>query len=229
MSLTLFADSIANYVPLAKGERQLIEGLPHITRSVARRREAIRRGSTPEYLYVVLEGWAGRYGLRSDGSRRLTGFLLPGDFCGIHAVCHKPMDHAILAFTKCNFALVEQKYIDALVAEAPIIGQALWNAKLRDEIRLRTWLLNSDDSLRVYAHLICELHERQRLPAEGSSAFALPLTQEDIGDALGITAVHTNRIMRKLREAGLIAHKRGILTITDISNLREVAHFNPSP
>lgn len=227
MSLNLFANSIARFVDLPENERRAIESLPYTTRKVKRRREAIRCGDTPSYLYVVLDGWVGRYGLRSDGSRRITGLLLPGDFCGIHAVCHVPMDQSIVAFTDCRLALIEVEHIEALLAGSPAVAKALWHAKLVDEAISRKWLLNSQNSLQSLAHLLCELHERQRLSIDGASSFALPLIQEDVGDALGITAVHTNRTLRQLREMGLVRHEHGFMHIIDIAELRQVANFEP--
>lgn len=153
--------------------------------------------------------------------------MLPGDFCDIHAVCHAPMDHGITALTDCELGQIELHYFEA-VASTPAIVRALWQAKRADEAILRAWLLNSTDSMRTLAHLFCEIDARLHPGHEGNErSFSLPLTQEQIGDAIGITAVHTNRIVRQLREAGLANIAAGILHIPDVATLRRKASFDP--
>ena len=228
-SLQRFLTKLHSLVPLTETDVAAVEQLAFQVTRIARQRDAIAKGDRPQYLYVVIEGWAARYSLRPDGTRRITGFLLPGDFCGIHAVCHAPIDHAILALTDCTLAKIDVADIEDLVGRAPAIGRALWYAKLIDEAILRTWLLNSSDAFRTLAHLLCEFDARLH-PGQGSGArhLELPITQEHLGDALGVTSVHVNRIMRRLREAGLVELDARGVTIADIAALRRAAAFDPS-
>jgi CRP-like cAMP-binding protein len=229
MSLNLFVAQLSALADLGPEEIDALHALPFTTRRVPQYREVITKGDQLSYLYVVIDGWAGRYNLRPDGSRRITGFLLPGDFCGIHAVCHAPMDHGITALTACTLARIELADFEPVASTFPAIGRALWRAKLADESILRTWLLNSTDSMRTLAHLFCEVDTRLH-PRDASNerTFELPLTQEQIGDAIGITSVHTNRTLRLMRETGLAAMGAGILHIPDVGALRTMAAFDPS-
>lgn len=228
MSLQPLVDKLTALSNLHDAEKDALLALPFTKRYTPANRDVIAKGAHPSYLYVVLEGWAGRYNLRPDGSRRITGFMLPGDFCGIHAVCHAPMDHGITALTECELGQIELHHFEAIASTSPAVVGALWKSKLADEAILRTWLLNSTDSLRTLAHLFCEIDARLHPTDEANErTFALPLTQEQIGDAIGITSVHTNRTMRQLREAGLANMAAGTLHIPDVAALRREASFDP--
>lgn len=229
MSLKAFVARLTELVELSVDEVNALMNLPFQKQHIRQYREVIHKGERPSYMYVALEGWAGRYNLRPDGTRRITGFLLPGDFCGIHAVCHAPMDHGITALTDCTIARIELPAFEAVASESRLIDRALWKAKLADEAILRTWLLNSTDSTRTLAHLFCEVEARLH-PADDATerVFEFPLTQEQIGDAVGITSVHTNRTLRVLREAGLATLSGGVLRLPDLGALRREASFDPT-
>lgn len=229
MSLKLFIDKLKGIAPLIESDVQALEHLPFVRQKIRKYRDVIVKGEAPSYLYVMLDGWAGRYTLRSNGSRRITGYLLPGDFCGIHAACHAPIDHSITALTDCTLAKIDLAQFRELTNGSPAINTALWQAKLIDEATLRTWLVNSTDALRTVAHLLCELEARLHPhAADNQRKMGLPITQEQLGDALGITPVHVNRIMRQLRERGLATVHQGVLHIPDIAALRKQASFDPS-
>ena len=119
--------------------------------------------------------------------------------------------------------------MDELLAR-PLIARALWMAGLIDESALRAWTvsLGKRDASERVAHLICELFVR--LGTVGSTrvdGFDLPLTQEQLGDVLGLTTVHVNRVLRHLREAGLVSFKNCTVMIADFSKLRKAAGFDP--
>jgi CRP-like cAMP-binding protein len=227
MSLEPFVTKLSGLADLSLSETDALLAVPFTTRKVPKYSDAIEKGDRPTYLYVVLEGWAARYSVRPDGTRRISGLMIPGDFCGIHALCNAPMDHAITALTKCTLARIELSDFDAITAMSRAIDKALWLAKLQDEAILRTWLLRSTDATRTLAHLICEVDTRLH-PHDTSNerTFELPLTQEQIGDVVGITPVHTNRTIRALRQAQLASFERRTLTIPDVAALRREASFN---
>lgn len=226
-AMALLAERLGRFESLSEEAVRAVGQLAHSVTRVSRHRDAISKGETPSYLYLMLDGWAGRYSLRADGSRRITGFLLRGDFCGIHAVCHAPMDHSIVALTDCTLAKIDLAEMEAVIARHPALGRALWQAKLVDEAILRMWLLNSADAFCTLAHLFCELDARLHPHApDDQRSFDLPITQEHIGDALGMTGVHINRTMRQLREAGLVSVFQGKVSVPSISALRRAAYFD---
>jgi CRP-like cAMP-binding protein len=138
------------------------------------------------------------------------------------------MDHAVTALTTCKIGKIELNDLENAFTSIPNLGRALWRSKLIEEAILRTWLLNSKDAVKSLAHLLCELHTRAlQLGLTQGAACEIPLTQEDLGDALGLTAVHVNRMLRELREQGLVEFSNMQLTIPDVPALHAASSFNP--
>lgn len=209
-----------------EGERA-IRALNSQVWSVDRSRDILRRLRVPDFLYVIVSGWAARYGLRSDGSRRITGFMLPGDFCGIHAVADGAMDHAIVALSDCEVLAIPIAEVKALSSNIPEFATALWRAKLVDEAMLRQWLLSSGDALQSVARMLCELNARARAAQlDFDGICSLPITQDQLGDAIGITGVHTNRTLKILRTEGLVDYKNGRLRVLRSDKLSEIGQWN---
>ncbi|MGR6329590.1 Crp/Fnr family transcriptional regulator [Sphingomonas sp. XXL09] len=229
MPAKLFLNRLCQLADLEELDIDLVQSIPWSSVSVKRGRDILQVGDRPGYVYVIESGWAARYSVRRNGSRRITGFMLPGDFCGIHAVTGEAMEHAIVALTDCEVARVQANVIEQAVAVSPAIGKALWRAKLTDEAILRMWLLNSQDAETALAHLICELHTRaDAIGAVRDGRFLVPVIQEQLGDALGLTAVHVNRMMKKLRLAGLVEFEGHEVIIPDIAALESACGFSPS-
>ena len=216
---------------LSEEDRRAVEELCGRVRSFKARHHIIREGDSPKYVHVMMEGWAARYKMLDDGSRQITAFLLPGDFCDMHVAILGEMDHGILAITDAQVALVPSETMEELPRQRPELGRALWWATLVDEAVLRDWIVNIGrrHADKRIAHLFCELHARLKLVGlvEGDQ-FDLPLTQEVIADALGLTPVHVNRMLQNLRAEGMIALKRGELRILDIAGLHGFAGFDPN-
>jgi CRP-like cAMP-binding protein len=138
------------------------------------------------------------------------------------------MDHSIATLTRAKVAYIPRDRMDAL-AERPKLTRALWWATLVDEAVLRAWIVNIGrrDAYEAIGHLICELHCRMKNVGRAADhAFELPLTQEEFADALGLTPVHVNRVLQRLRAEGLITLKRGALEILDYPRLEAAAGFN---
>lgn len=193
-------------------------------------RDIISEGARPEHVHIVLSGWAARYKLVGDGSRQITAFLVPGDFCDAHVAILRHMDHSILALTDAQVAHIPHAIFDELPVRRPLLARALWWATLVDEAVLRAWIVNLGrrDAYAGIAHLICELHARlHNVGLVEEDRFDLPLTQEVLADALGLTPVHVNRIVQRLRAETLISLKGGALAILDPEGLRQAADFDP--
>ncbi len=229
MSLELFARALSRFVPLTNEQLARVEALPFHIRNVGRHSDVVSRGEMQAHLLVNLSGWAAGYALQKNGRRRITSLLFPEDFCGLHALCHAEMDYSIVALTDCKFALVELAAFENLARLDADINRALLRGSLVAEATLRVWLLNYQDAYRILAHLICEIDARVgHEGSEGGRIVPLPITQEALGDALGLTSVHVNRTMRALTADGLVRQERGSLLIPDVQALRRAATFNPS-
>lgn len=198
---------------------------------VPRRRDVVSEGHNPDRIHIVLSGWAARYNILKDGSRRITAFLLPGDFCDIHTTVLNRMDHGILALTDCQVAFVPPDQIDEIGRSTPALTRAFWRSTLIDEAILRRWLVKGgrSDAFEAIGHLIGELYVRARLVGlTEDHTVELPVTQEEIGDATGLTPVHVNRVLKRLRESGIATVTHGRLAIQDVEALHRQTGFDPS-
>ncbi len=201
----------------------------HNQRVFPARTDLICEGDKPGPVFVILEGWACRYKLLPDGLRQITSFLMPGDCCDLHASVLNAMEHSIATLTVARVALVPRGVMEKLIETRPAITRAFWWTQLVDEDTLRAWIVSMGrrNGLQRVAHLMCELYVRARnIGLTDGERFALPLTQTVIGDALGLTPVHVNRVLRKLRLSGVMTLSGGDLVITDIGKLAAVAGFD---
>jgi CRP-like cAMP-binding protein len=215
---------------LADEDRAALATLCDEPRDMGARRNVIREGERPDHVHLMVEGWAARYKLLPDGARQITAFLIPGDICDLHVTILGEMDHSITTLTRAKVAYIPRSKMDVLAAR-PGLVRAFWWTTLVDEAVLRAWIVNVGrrDAFEAVGHLICELYVRMRnVGLVSDDRFDLPLTQEEIADALGLTPVHVNRVLQRLRAEDLISFRRGLLTIHDYSRLEKAAGFNPN-
>lgn len=198
-------------------------------RSYVARQDLIREGDEPGPMFVILEGWACRYKILPNGARQIMAFLMPGDACDLHIKLLAEMDHSIQVITPAVVATVSRDEMQGMMAAHPNIARAMYAAQLVDEGIMRAWIVSMGrrSSAERVAHLICELYLRARnIGLTGNGKFALPLSQLVLADALGMTAVHINRVLKELRLAGAMAINRGSVTILDPVMLVQIAGFD---
>jgi CRP-like cAMP-binding protein len=215
---------------LPQEDREALRAMCTDSRELDARRTIIREGDRPDCVHLVLDGWAARYSLLADGGRQITAFLIPGDFCDLHVTILGEMDHSIATITRATIAYAPRAVMDALTAR-PAVAMAMWWATLVDEAVLRAWIVNVGrrDAAQAIGHLMCELYLRLRnVGLATDHSYDLPLTQEELADALGLTPVHVNRVLKRMRADGLASLKRGALTIHDYRLLERASGFNPS-
>jgi CRP-like cAMP-binding protein len=211
-------------------DRDAVSRLTRGARDMEARRNIIREGDKPDRVHLIVEGWAARYKLLPDGARQITAFLIPGDFCDLHVTILGAMDHSIATLTRAKVVFIPRATMTALT-ERPKVAKALWWATLVDEAVLRSWIVNVGrrEAFEAVGHLFCELYVRMRnVGLTSDNHFDLPLTQEEIADALGLTPVHVNRVLQRMRAEDLITLKSGALTIHDYRTLQKVSGFNPN-
>ena len=216
-------------MPLNEDDRLSLDALLDDVVEVGAKRDIISQGDRPEVVHLILEGWAARYTLLADGSRQILAFLLPGDFCDIHATILGEMDHGIVAVTPCKVAFIAAGKFDALTTRRATLTRALWWTTLVDEGVLREWIVNNGrrDAYEAVAHLLCEMHARMKMIGlVEDNRLDLPLTQEDIADSAGLTPVHINRVLRRLRDEGLIELRHRVLTVLDVAALKQAGGFD---
>ena len=191
--------------------------------------DLIREGDRTGPVFIVLEGWACRYKILPNGSRQIIAFLIPGDACDLHTELVEVMDHSIQTITPCKIAVISREDMRGLLEKSPQFAKAMYIAQLVDEGTMRAWIVSMGrrTSIERVAHLVCELYLRFRqIGRADDSALALPLSQIILADALGMTPVHINRILKELRLAGAMDLQRGSLIIADPLKLVRIAGFD---
>ena len=220
---------LARGTPLTTEDCEVLEAMSQDATWTGPRLDLIREGEQPEYVHIVLEGFACRYKMLPDGGRQIIALLLPGDFCDLHVAILGEMDHTIATITACKIARLPYFTVIDITTKHPRITRAMWWATLVDEGILREWLVGmgrrpADKRL---AHLVCELMVRLRtVNLATDSGFGLPLTQSDLGDVLGLTLVHVNRVLQQLRADGLLGFKEKQLVVADLPRLMAYADFD---
>jgi CRP-like cAMP-binding protein len=170
-----------------------------------------------------------RYRLLPEGKRQILTFLIPGDVFDLHAFLLEAMDHSIGTLVPTRLAPISRATVFDLFDRHPQIGAALWCSALQEEAinRERIVALGRRSARGRVAYLLCELVWRQRAVGLAEDhAIRLPLTQVELADTLGLTAVHVNRILQRFRRDNLISLTQRRLTLLDIERLQEIARFN---
>ncbi len=191
--------------------------------------DIIREGDHSPDCHVVVSGLACRYKILPDGGRQIMAFLVPGDLCDAEIFILKEMDHSVGALTPTTTALIAAKRMRELLRETSSMAEALWWGTMTDLGVLRERIVDHGrrDAHERLAHLIYEMLVRYRVVGVAKDdAFEFPITQGDLADATGMTAIHANRMLQKLRQDGLISLKGKLLTVLDPKRLKEVAGFN---
>lgn len=201
-------------------------------RAVAAGEALVRQGTRPTAATVIVTGWAGRYIALQNGRQQTVGLQFDGDFVDLHSFALKVMDHSVITLTPCTVAAMPYEALRRISETDPHLARALWLLTLIDAAMLRRLLLGSGQqpALERSAHLICELFTR--LEAVGlaveNEPFRLPLSQGQLGEALGVSVVHMNRTLAELKARGLFHWSKGVARILDWRGLVALAEFDPS-
>lgn len=221
---------LGRFVPLEEDEGEALLHLSRNARRLPRGTDLIREGDKPQSVFLLLEGWAFRYKSMMNGGRQIMAYLLPGDLCDVQIFLFEEMDHSIGLLSDALVVKIPATEVLDLMDRFPRIERALMWATLVDEATLREWLLNvgQRNALQRLAHLFCELSVRLSVVnlVDDTATFSLPVTQAELADTTGMTTVHVNRSLQRLRKEGLIMMKGGDLTIMDFDRLAEISGFN---
>lgn len=198
-------------------------------RQVPARHVFIRQGDRPRATCLMLEGWGYRYKTIRNRKRQVLGFLMPGDMCDLHAFILDRADHDIVMLTDAVVASITEENIRSAVETHPPPHERPLVDTLFDEGIARAWLVNlgQRSAIAKIANLFCELwHRAHMVGLVKADAFTLPVTQEQLGEAVGLTSVHVNRTMRELRGYRLVEFRSQQVVISDIKGLMDLADFD---
>jgi CRP-like cAMP-binding protein len=180
---------------------------------------------------LLIDGLVGRFKLLSEGQRQITELHVPGDFTDLHGYLLKRLEHHVGALTPVRVAYLPHASLTRITEQEPHLARLLWLSTLMDAAiqRERILSIGRRSAVARVAHLICELYVRMDVVGQvRGSSFAFPVTQVDLADATGLTSVHVNRMLRHLRNQGLMTFRNALVEIHDLGRLQQAAEFDPS-
>lgn len=218
--------------PLDDDDRAAVLALPHKVRTAEPHQFLVREFDKTRHSCVLLDGFAIRHKFVGDGRRQIVAIHMKGEFVDLQNSLLGLADHSVQMLTRGRFAVIRRGVVKALARERPNVAQALWIDTLVDGSVFREWIANVGrrDARTRLAHLLCEFSLRLKVAKLGAlDNYELPMTQEQLADATGLTPVHVNRTIKQLESEGLIdrSSPRSI-RIGDWHKLAETGDFNSS-
>jgi CRP-like cAMP-binding protein len=217
--------------PLFAGAPQeLLEDVELTTETWASGAPLLDSDTGPTHVRIMLSGWACREWVLRDGRRQIVGLMFPGDPCSYWTPLGGSRDHRVRALTACRVARLQTDAMMALIRRCPPIGVRVCEAAAVDAAVLNAWLMNLGQrkAPERIAHLFCELSlrlETAGLVRRGEPPL-IPLTQQDLGDVVGMTTVHVNRVLQRLRLEGLIDIRKGAVLVLERRALERLCDFD---
>lgn len=191
----------------------------------------VHEEAVTENVHLLLSGWACRFAALPGGRRRIQSLHMGGDFIDLQGFTLKRLDSSVVALTACRLAVIPHASLRTISETMPHLTRLLWLTTVVEAAIQRQWLLGAGQrsALGRLSHLLCEVFTRLEVCGlnEGQK-FLLPLTQAELGDTLGISLVHANRVVGELRARGVVRWRGEHVEILDWPTLRDLAEFDPA-
>ena len=204
--------------------------LPHVRRTLKAGQFVAWDGDLPQHSCLLISGFAFRHKIAGNGARQILSVHMCGDIVDLHNAMLRVADHNIQMLTAGDVAMIPFEAIREIAAARPAVGAALWYETLVDGAVFREWIVNVGrrDARTRIAHLLCELALRQEVAGLGHrSVYQMPMSQEQLSDAVGLTPVHVNRMLMGLGADGLISRNHRSITVMDWAALAKAGDFDP--
>ncbi len=224
-----FSRKLGAFVALSDVEMSALDRLHSRRRIFPVGVDMVHQGQTDQAAYILASGWVCSYKILTDGARQIVDFQIPGDFLGLRSVLFRTSDHNIEPVTKVEASEVLVRDLLETFSKTPRLATAVLWAASRDEAMVVEHLVSIGrrNAKERMAHFLLELGARLKLVGLGSaSGYDCPLSQYLIADTLGLSAVHVNRVLRELREEGLVTFQHGTVKIHDLEGLMKLAEFD---
>jgi len=211
-------------------ERRALAEVMTEVKSLPAGADIVREGERPGRSTLVLSGLTCRYRNLENGKRQITAIHVPGDFVDLHSFLIKQMDHAVGTLSPCVVVYAPHEGLERITERLPHLTRLLWLLTLIDASIHRQWLvtMGAYPALNRTAHLLCEIFTRLTYDSgQLGDTLTLPITQQDLGDTLGLSTVHTNRVVQELRARGLIQWQGQDIRMLNWAGLAELAQFDP--
>lgn len=212
-------------------DKAAVLGLPHKVRKLGAQQYIVRDGEKPIHSCLLLAGFAYRHKVTGQGGRQIMSIHMKGDVVDLQNSLLRRSDHNVQALTNIEVAFIPVEAVQELAVSRPMVGRAMWYETLVDASIFREWTLNVGrrDARTRTAHLLCEFAMRLEMAGLGEqSEYELPMTQDQLADALGLTPVHVNRTLKGLERDGSIERTKRSVRIGNWKNLANVGDFDSS-
>ncbi len=222
---------LESILTLTGEERGAILSLPMQVAELRADQDIVREGDRPTRCCALLKGFTVNYKTTLGGKRQITAFHIPGDISDFHNLHLRTLDNSVCTLTPCQVGFIQHEDLRALCHAQRRIADVLWRETLADAAIFQEWVVNigQREAYARLAHLLCELVTRLRaVGLSQGDVCELPMTQAELGDALGISTVHVHRVLQKLRGEGLITLTRGSPTVNDWEGLKQAGEFDPT-
>ena len=214
---------------LSEEEEQVLRDAVSETRVIEAGRIMVRDGTLVEESTLLIDGVIGRYKDLANGDRQIQELHVSGDFVDLHGFLLKRLDHNVGTVSRCRVAIVPHLALKRITESYPHLSRLLWFSTMLDASIQRETILSVGRraALARIAHLICEMSLRLHAVGLGDATrFMLPMKQMDIADATGLTSVHVNRMLKQLRDQGMLTFRNGEAVIHDWDRLARTAEFD---
>jgi len=223
-----FAERLEKHIPLSPNERSALARLEETQRKV-KRGAIIQRANDPvSELFVLRHGRVMSYVIMPDGSRQILRIFFAGDFIGSASTIYNKAPESLVALSDSVLCPFDKAGLRALLEEHPRVAALMFVLSQTERVTLTDRLASlgrTSAKARVAAFLLDIAHRLRALDDTVSDTFELKLTQEEIGDAIGLTSVHVNRMIRQMETEGLIRRSNGAITLLDEKTLADIGHY----
>lgn len=214
--------------PLADDDRRALLDLPCVLKTLEPHSYIVREGDRPTHSCLLREGFVYRHKIVGNGGRQICSIHMKGDVVDLQNSLLGLADHSVQVLTTSKVAYIPREAIQQIAFDRPAVGRAMWFDTLVDGSIFREWITNIGrrQAHARLAHLLCEF--AMRLEAAGLGKrddYTLPMTQEQIADATGLTAVHVNRTLKALNAEGVLRRTNRSVTVSDWKGLAKIGDF----
>ncbi len=214
---------------LDESDREALLSLPYRLQTVEPTIYIVREGEPLDRSCLIVSGFAFRHKVTVEGARQIVSVHIPGDFVDLDGSLLNVADHNVQTLTRCEIAFIPRSAVRELIVSHPRVAMAMWIDTLIDGSIFREWVTNVGrrDARSRIAHLLCEVARRLEVAGLAEEyGYELPMTQEQLADATGLTPVHVNRVLMGLARDGLIERNKRFIGIPDWEALRRTGGFS---
>lgn len=215
---------------LTRQEAEFLDALPTEQVSVRPGAEILAADERCRWLFLMLDGWSCRQKLLEDGRRQIVHFFLAGDMIGAHDLFRRRTAGAVTALSAASLARIEERSVKEMRQRFPRLAGLLFRAAAREHAILleHAVRLGRHSAYERVVHLLLEFSDRLRTAGLPGDDYRLPLTQEELADSLGLSLVHMNRTLQRLRREALIRLTSQRVTLLDRERLVDIAGYSPA-